>query len=115
MNIYKSAYIRRVNRQHTNKAIRLYFLSYRWFWFHTQFWLSPEERRPYTFIIRDLFYPHLWLSIPVTLIVTGLLLWAIIQIPVMGIIGILYGYLMGHLFFGEVWQEGQQEEPPYID
>ncbi len=88
---------------------------YQQLWFHTEFWLTPVNRRPYTFIMRDWIYTHgnlfviilaLWLG--------GLVNWSVYQ-PVPALItGILSSFLLAHLVWGTKWIEGQQEYPEYL-
>ncbi len=84
---------------------------YAWFWFHTQFWLPPEERRPYTFIIRDFYrdHPILWSFL---MFLAGyfsfnhLRPWDFAKVSV--------GLLLGHLFWGARYKPGEQESPEYL-
>jgi len=104
-----------VQKQHESRTVRLYFLSYAWLWFHTQFWLSPLERRPYTFIFRDWIYPHL----PAFLAIlagwySGLLILNHWHGYLALILGILSSLIVAHLVWGGGWKPGQQEEPTYL-
>jgi hypothetical protein len=90
---------------------------YGWFWYHTEFWLSKPDRRPYTYIMRD-FY-HQWPLI--TLIAVSTIAYAAGRwwIPLTAgwfwviLLSLSVGILLGHLFWGGDYIEGQQEDPPY--
>lgn len=88
---------------------------YLWFWFHTEFWLTPINRRPYTFIIRDWIYPHmalfLWLVLAVFI---GLINFAQTQPLTSIILSCLSSLLCAHLVWGSAWIEGEQETPEYL-
>ena len=88
---------------------------YAWFWYHTEFWIKdPAERRPYTYLIRDFYHCH-------PILYTFILLWVadivhrFIHFNIIWWIGITLGVLLGHLFWGNPWVKGQQEEPSYIE
>ncbi len=90
---------------------------YAWFWFHTEIWLSPEGRRPYTYIFRDLYHDN---PLLVLLVAGGLFYcigrwWVPVRVLtfVIGFFGIMAGCLLGHLFWGGKWVPGQQEDPTY--
>lgn len=86
---------------------------YAWFWLHTQFWIKDKKaRRPYTFLIRDFYHEHpilfifleAWLIYLINhLLHTDWKIW----------VGITIGVLLGHLFWGKQWQQGEQEEPGF--
>ncbi len=83
---------------------------YQKFWFATQFWLKPKDRRPYTFMLRDFYHAHpiLW-----TMIMIGVgkfviwLSWAYF-------VAFSIGLIFGHLFWGKKYRAGQQESPEYL-
>lgn len=52
-------YRAKVLRDHQSFLVWWYFFTYSFFWYHTEIWLKPEDRRPYTYIMRDLFFPHM--------------------------------------------------------
>jgi hypothetical protein len=95
------------------KGIQLYA----WFWYHTQFWLQKPARRPYTYIMRDFYYNNALL----TLIITGTIFYCFGRwwLPVRAstfwaaFISLLMGLLLGHLFWGNKYVAGQQEDPTY--
>lgn len=85
------------------------------FWYHTEFWLTPLDRRPYTFIMKDWIFTHqgwfilclgLWLGVLAVLACSGHGL-------ITTILGVITGAIFGHLVWGAEWIEGQQEFPPY--
>jgi len=84
---------------------------YKILWYRSQFWLPKEKRRPYTFILRDIYHDHpiLWTGI---IIAIGYWLHYWLDLKIMIAVGI--GIVLGHLFWGTRYQEGEQEEPPYL-
>ena len=88
---------------------------YLWFWFHTEFWLTLEGRRPYTFIFRDWIYTH----IQTFLVLVGLFYAGMITLSVWHgtaatITGSLCSFLLAHLVWGSKYIEQQQEYPEYL-
>jgi hypothetical protein len=72
-------YFRSIRRDHKTRLVRGGFSLYAWFWFNTQFWKAPLDRRPYTFIMRDWIYTHLRLFLVlVGAWYTGVFLWCIL-------------------------------------
>jgi hypothetical protein len=108
-------YKAQVEKDHKSGAVKKWFGLYVYFWWHTQFWLSPLDRRPYTFIFRDEVYQHPVRSGIIIFIVTSLLVWGTMKIPALGILDMLYGFLWGHLMWGSKYIPGEQEDPPIID
>jgi len=88
---------------------------YQWFWFHTEFWLTPVNRRPYTFIMRDWIYNH---DVLTTILVFGWFIGMVILSlwygTVSTILSIFTALLTAHLVWGSRWIEGQQESPTYL-
>ena len=91
---------------------------YKWLWFNTEFWLKPEVRRPYTFIMRDLYHGNPLLTITglaVLFYCLGRWWWQVsLAIFLVGVISFLLGILFGHLFWGRKYVPGQQEKPTYL-
>ncbi len=88
---------------------------YQWFWFKTEFWLTPVNRRPYTFIMRDWIYSHKVYFIIIITIWIGLDIWWVINSPIPAlIVGLLLSFLLAHLIWGTKWIERQQEFPQYL-
>jgi len=88
---------------------------YQWLWFHTEFWLTPVDRRPFTFIWRDWIYTHVPLA--VTLIVfwfAGLVVLHFFHALTAFILGIISAFVLAHLVWGEKWIFGKQEDPQYL-
>ena len=88
---------------------------YLWFWFHTEFWLTPTNRRPYTFIFKDWIYTHS--NLVVFLILSwfcGMTILSLSHGTLSTILSILTGLLAAHLVWGAKWIEGQQEYPEYL-
>ena len=80
------------------------------FWFASQFWLKPADRRPYTFILRDFYHDHpiLWTML---MIGTGkFVIWLSWEWFIVFCVGLIFG----HLFWGKKWVEGEQEYPEYL-
>ena len=69
---------------------------YRWFWSHTEFWLAPGERRPYTFIIRDFYHQSPLLSAAAVFLVGK----ALAIVSWHDVFVFLAGMLFAHLFWG---------------
>lgn len=108
-------YRRRVRAEHSTRLVRAGFSLYAWFWFHTEFWLPPLGRRPYTFILRDWIYGHrLAFAVLVTVWYGGLLILAGRQARLALVLGILSSLLLAHLVWGSRWRRGEQEWPPYL-
>jgi hypothetical protein len=91
---------------------------YGWIWWHAEFWIKDtEKRRPFTYILRD-FY-HQWPL--VTLIAISTIAYCAGRWWIPMSIGVFWailltlsvGVLLGHLFWGGNYIEGQQEDPPY--
>lgn len=91
---------------------------YEWFWYHTEFWLDPIDRRPYTLMIRDFYHnAPLWTLLIVCIFSFCLgRWWWHIELRDFFIVTamLMLGVILGHLFWGEKWIPGEQEEPPYM-
>jgi hypothetical protein len=88
---------------------------YLWFWFHTEFWLTPVNRRPYTFIFRDWMYKNPYFAYILTLAWMFTLFFLNIAHPAIGYASIAFSFmLLAHLVWGTVWIEGEQEVPEYL-
>lgn len=86
---------------------------YQWFWFHTEFWLTPIDRRPYTFIMRDWVFTHQVATAVMTIAwFAGIVVWHSVAAIVLAVVS---GLLFGHLIWGTAWIEGEQEVPTYLD
>jgi hypothetical protein len=110
-------YRKRINKQHKKKITRIYFSLYAWFWFHTEFWIKdPEERRPYTYIMRDWIYPHIaWFLV---LSATWFIGMFILQVwrPLLALsLTLPTALLWAHLVWGSKWIKSEQEWPPVLD
>ena len=91
---------------------------YKIFWFYTQFWLPVEKRRPYTYLFRDLYH-----STPLPTIVGLAIVFLMIGryttlAPIWWLLGLILalvvGIILGHIYWGKRWREGQQEDPTYL-
>ena len=88
---------------------------YLWLWFHTEFWLTRIDRRPYTFIMRDWIYTHTGLTaLFVALFYAGMVTLSVWHGTASTITVSLGSFLLAHLVWGTKWIEGQQEYPPYL-
>jgi len=88
---------------------------YQWFWFRFEFWLTPVNRRPFTFIMRDWIYTHIPQA--VTLIIAfyvGMIVLSLWHGTVSTITTSFGSALLAHLVWGSEYIEGQQEYPPYL-
>ena len=87
---------------------------YQWLWFHSEFWLTPVDRRPYTFLWRDWIFTHSGFALSLIIIwyilVGALHIWY--PTPAL-ILGIVSTFILAHLVWGSKWIEGQQEFPEY--
>ncbi len=88
---------------------------YQWFWFKTEFWLTPLDRRPYTFIMRDWMFTHGGMA--ASLIVTWYILVVALHFwhsTTSLVLGILSAFVLAHLVWGSKWIESEQESPAYL-
>lgn len=109
-------YRKRINRQHKKKITRIYFSLYAWFWFHTEFWLKPFDRRPYTYIFRDWIYPHMSLFLIFSLFwFSGMFVLQIWHSLIALSLTLPTSLLWAHLVWGSSWKKGEQEWPPILD
>lgn len=90
---------------------------YAWVWYHSEVWLSPEGRRPFTFILRDIYHQTPLLTV---ILISALAYcigrwWLPVSLPIflLTFLSVLIGSLLGHLFWGQVWKPGEQEHPTY--
>lgn len=108
-------YYESIRRDHKTSWVRASFSLYAWFWFHTEFWLEPLERRPYTFIFRDWIFTHLiGYQIMIGFWYGGMLTWLHWSPYAAGILIGLSSWLNAHLVWGGKWKPGEQEWPPYL-
>jgi hypothetical protein len=85
------------------------------FWFATEFWLTPVDRRPYTFIFRDWIYRHL--NIFLAMVVGFYVIMVVLSVwhgTMATIAGSLCSFLLAHLVWGSEWIEHQQEAPAFL-
>jgi hypothetical protein len=110
----QNAYELKVRKDHSNPLVIKAFDWYEWFWFHTQVWLKTEDRRPYTYIMKDWIYPHVgWFYLISAVWLAGCLTWVHYQPYPAAIFSILSALLWAHLKWGADWIPGQQEDPEY--
>ena len=88
---------------------------YLWLWFHTEFWLTRVDRRPYTFIMRDWIYTHVDLTLTLVILwYADMVLLSIYHGTAATITVSLGSFLLAHLVWGSTWIEHQQELPEYL-
>ena len=88
---------------------------YQWFWFATEFWLTPIDRRPLTFIFRDWIYSHVgWFIIFLVIWFGGIFAWNLFYPVPASITGFLSAFLLAHLVWGSKYIEQEQEWPTYL-
>jgi hypothetical protein len=110
------AYNSKIHQDHRTRAVRKWFGLYAWFWFHTEFWLEPMARRPYTFIMRDWIYPHMkWFLVILALWYAGNFYWLNFHIWSPAVLLVLSSWLSAHLIWGGKWCQGEQEWPPVTE
>jgi len=109
-------YRAKVRQQHSSYVVRKWFGLYAWFWFHTEFWLEPLERRPYTYIMQDWIYPHMNWFRGILVCFNALMGYLTFFIhPAVAIPWVLTSWLSAHLIWGGGWIPGQQEWPTVIE
>ena len=86
---------------------------YKWFWFNVQWWLPALDRRPFTYIMRDIYHKTPLLGITLGAISLYLLGRYTTQITILVLLGMVVtlfvGILLGHLFWGKKYIPDQQE------
>jgi protein-S-isoprenylcysteine O-methyltransferase Ste14 len=106
-------YKNKVALDHKSKPVRKWYGLYAWFWFHTQFWLEPIERRPY---FRDWIYPHMaWFLFILAVWYAGMFIWSYWNHWIPSVLFILSSWLSAHLIWGSKWIPEQQEDPQILD
>ena len=90
---------------------------YKLIWFYSEFWLPPEKRRPFTYIMRDIYHKTPLLVITLGAISLYLLGRYTTQITILVLLGMVVtlfvGILLGHLHWGRKYIPNQQEHPTY--
>jgi len=88
---------------------------YQWLWYTFEFWLTPVNRRPLTFIMRDWIFTHGALTASLVVIWIAILFAVCFTQPFVALVlAILSFFLLAHLVWGSKWIEGQQENPQYV-
>ena len=81
---------------------------YQRFWYATEFWLTPVNRRPYTFIMRDWLFRHTTSFIVILVVwVAGMFSWNLYHPVPAYIVSSLGWFLLAHLIWGTKWIEHQ--------
>ena len=88
---------------------------YQRFWFATEFWLTPVDRRPYTFIWRDYIYAHVPQAVClIALFYAGMIVLSIWHGTASTITIAIGSFVLAHLVWGSAWIESEQEYPAYL-
>jgi len=88
---------------------------YQKFWFATEFYLTPVNRRPYTFIMRDWIFTHPVLaSVLIFLFYAGMIVLSIWHGTASTITTSVGSFLLAHLVWGSKYIEQEQEFPEYL-
>jgi len=91
---------------------------YEIFWFYTQFYLKPADRRPYTYLFRDLYHKFPLVVITLGAIVMYLIgrytAFSSILVVLSLIVAVLIGEVLGHIWWGKKYIPNQQEYPTYL-
>jgi len=86
------------------------------FWYHTEFWLTPVNRRPYTFIMRDWMFKHQIASLVIVLVwFAGMIALSCWHGTLATVLSILTAAVTAHLVWGSAYIENQQEDPTYTE
>jgi hypothetical protein len=76
---------------------------YAWLWFHTEFWLEPDQRKPYTYLIREVYHGAPALTVLILGTISYCLgRWWLVLSPrtfLIAFAAILAGIILGHLFW----------------
>ena len=84
-------------------------------WFATEFAVTPVNRRPFTFILRDLIFSHpQWGGALIGLWFAGLVILSLSHGWIALTLGAVSAFVLGHVVWGERAIFGQQESPPYL-
>ena len=91
---------------------------YERFWFATQVWLKPKDRRPFTYLLRDWYHtsplPTI-VGLAITFYMIGRYTTQISLSAIMGVVlALVAGIILGHLFWGRKHITNQQEYPTYL-
>jgi hypothetical protein len=89
--------------------------AYQKLWFATEFWLTPVNRRPYTFIMRDWIYTHITQAvILIVVFYIGMIILSLWHGTISTLLVAFGSALLAHLIWGSAWIENQQEVPEYL-
>jgi hypothetical protein len=107
-------YQAKVAQEHRNRVVQFFFNFYSVLWFYTEFFLPPDYRRPYTFIMRDFMMLHpIAAGFIVAGEITGLVFLARWNLAAGLPVWAFYFLVMGHLIWGRNMILGEQEEPTF--
>ena len=88
---------------------------YQWLWFRVEFNLTPIDRRPFTFIMRDYIFTHCWQSWVMVLMWYVSMFVLMIWHPfIAGGLLVASSLVLSHVVWGSSWIEKEQEWPPYL-
>ena len=86
-------------------------------WFYSEWFLPPEKRRPFTYIMRDIYY-----KVPLIVITLGAIGFYLlgrytnsvsILVLLIMVLVLFAGMVLAHLFWGKDYKPDQQEDPTY--
>ena len=84
---------------------------YSWVWFHSEFLITPIDRRPWTFCLRDFLFSHpQWGGALIGLWFAGLVILSLSHGWIAVTLGVISAFVLGHVVWGEAWLFGQQED-----
>jgi len=94
-------------------------VDYESFWFTLEFWLPPDKRRPFTYIMRDLYHQAAGFVVPTLGFgFTAVGIWLASAFPewkwvIFGLVaaGWFPGALVAHLFWGKDYVPGEMPPP----
>ena len=88
---------------------------YSWLWFHSEWYLTPIDRRPFTFIMRDWIFTHVEQAvILIGLFYVGMVILSFWHGTASTITTSIASFVLAHLVFGTKWIENEQEWPTYL-
>ena len=84
-------------------------------WYASEFLLTPLDRRPWTFCMRDFIFLHPKLGGSfIGMWYAGLIALHFYCSWVSLVLGILSSFVLAHVVWGSKFIENEQEQPPYL-
>ena len=88
---------------------------YSWLWFHSEWYLTPIDRRPFTFILRDIIYNNVgWAVTFIILFYASMIVLSFWHGMASTITTSIASFVLAHLVWGSKWIENEQEWPTYL-